>query len=63
MQTINSVAPADTREQTYMLLSQHAPARVVIDTDLAPGQWVVVRAPYQWERERLGLEVSDAAAG
>lgn len=53
MLTIDCLAPADAREQAYMLLSGKSPKQVLIDTALRQGEWYVVRAPQGWERERL----------
>lgn len=53
MQVNACTAPADSREEAYRLLAERAPARVIVDTDLPDGTWAVVRAPYEWERERL----------
>jgi hypothetical protein len=53
MRVPDTYSPAETREQTYILLSQSAPKRVLIDTDLRPGEWYVVRSPHQHEREQL----------
>lgn len=53
MQTIDSTSPPDAREQTYTLLAAASPRRVVIDTDLSPGTWFVVRAPRADEVELL----------
>lgn len=47
---VDSMAPADTRDQCYRLLSERAPAKVVIDTDLPSGTWYVVRGAEPWER-------------
>jgi hypothetical protein len=55
-QTIDSMAPADTRDQTYRLLSECSPVRVVVDTELPAGAWYVVRAPHEWERKKLAAE-------
>lgn len=56
-QRVQSTGPADTREQTYRLLSGCAPARVVVDTSLKPGQWYVVRGETVDERlARLAQE-------
>ena len=55
-------APADAREETYRLLAQRAPARVLVDTSMPEGTWLVVRAPQPWEIERLTRE-TEAAHG
>lgn len=47
------LVPAEAREMAYSLLSQRSPAKVVIDVDLRPGQWYVVRAPFEHELELL----------
>lgn len=46
-------APGEAREDTYRLLSQKSPTCVLIDTDLAPGAWYVVRYAYEHEKKDL----------
>lgn len=52
-QITDSLAPEDTRDQCYRLLSERAPQKVLIDTDLKGGAWYIVRAPHEWERQQL----------
>lgn len=47
------LVPTEAREMTYSLLSQRSPAKVVIDADLKPGEWYVVRALYEHEAAHL----------
>lgn len=47
------LVPPEARELTYSLLSQRSPQKVMVDVDLKPGQWYVVRAPFEHEREEL----------
>jgi hypothetical protein len=49
MLTVSSTSPTDAREQCYWLLTKESPRRVVVDSDLGPGQWYVVRAPSEYE--------------
>lgn len=61
-QSVDSVAPPDTREQCYRLLAGRAPMKVVIDTDLMPGAWYVVRGAESWERRAIANEGSQPPA-
>ncbi|MBI5270681.1 MAG: hypothetical protein HY856_13500 [Burkholderiales bacterium] len=54
MKVDDVLVPQQARISTYELLALKSPERVVIDSDLEPGQWYVVRGP--WHHERAAVD-------
>lgn len=58
MQEVISTGPGDNRIEAYRLLSERAPVRVVVDTDMREGQWLIVRAPTEHETRRIRAQTA-----
>jgi hypothetical protein len=54
--------PSETRIEAYRLLAERAPKQVLVDEDMPPGVWVIVRGLNAEEeaRRRLARSIAEA---